>query len=180
MKLPDNLMGLLRTVVQTGRTEDSAFVEGLAEHVDLLSLLATACEAAGDEQSARDAARCWALAVPLDAYAHYKLGVIEQRLGNYPEAALRFQVAAELAGPEGDVLSAAIEALQALDQMQLQQIMALVEGDMEFRVLCLRDPISTLRGKGFAVSASAARHVMDCCQHPYLLDGASLPPTRMA
>ena len=50
-----------------------------ASDIPFLALLTAACEHAGEVGKARDAAARWVNMAPLDAYAHYKLGMLEQR-----------------------------------------------------------------------------------------------------
>jgi hypothetical protein len=102
----------------------------------------------------------WVEAAPLDTYAHYKLAMIEQRLGNYPGAVERLYIAANVAEPDDDMAFAAREALRALDAMQLQQVLALLEVDLEFRLSLRSHAESALRERGFVLSPGALRHLM--------------------
>jgi tetratricopeptide (TPR) repeat protein len=128
--------------------------------IPLLALLATACEYAGEILKARDAAGRWAEAAPLDPYAHYKLALLEQRLQNYPAAAERLQMAASLAGADDDVRHAVRDAVNALDAIQLQQVAALREVDLSFRVKLSIDPEEALDERGFSLSPGALRKLL--------------------
>lgn len=130
-----------------------------ATDVPLLAFLATACESAGDVERARRVATRWVQVAPLDAYAHYKLGLLEQRLQNYPEATHRLRIAAGLGGPDDDVVRASNDALQALDGIQIQQVAALLEVDVCFRLKSNQDPAEALHERGFSLSRGAVRHV---------------------
>lgn len=179
MKLPSELMGLFRTVMGLDTSTLSGNNPDLSDRVDLLSLLTNACEAMGDTHGAREAARHWVQVVPLDAYAHYKLAVIEQRLCNYREAVQRLEVAMRLSEFDNEIQTAIQDALQVLDAIQMQQITALIEMDAKFRLDCLRNPQFVLMARGFMVSNNTLRRIMDLCRNPHMLENATLPPTTL-
>lgn len=134
-------------------------LSGSPEDIPLLAMLTSACENAGQVQRAREAAVQWVLAAPLDGYAHYRLAMIEQRLGNYRSAVERLQLAAELAGPDDDVALAVRSAMHSLDAIQLSQIMALREVDISFRLRMRFDLGAALGERGFALSQEARREL---------------------
>lgn len=143
-------------VAQTRSTEAGVS----AEDIPLLALLATACEYAGEVLKARDAAGRWVEAAPLDPYAHYKLALLEQRLQNYPAAAERLRMAASLAGADEDVRHAVRDAVGVLDAVQLQQVAALREVDLGFRVKLAIHPEDALEERGFSLSPGALRQLL--------------------
>ena len=128
-------------------------------HVPLLALLTAACEHAGDVHEARKAALRWVQAAPLDAYAHYKLAMLEQRLQHYRTAVERLKVAMHISGPDDEVRVAAAEAMHALEALQLQQITALREVDICFRLKLNSDPVGALVERGFHVSRDALQRL---------------------
>jgi len=128
-------------------------------NVSVLALLAVAREHAGDIRGARKAALRWVSTAPLDCHAHYRLAAIEQRLQNYPAARERFELAADLAAPGGDVARAAGESLLALDSLQLQQVAALREVDMAFRVGLRLAPHQALVERGFDLDDDVVRRL---------------------
>jgi tetratricopeptide (TPR) repeat protein len=143
-------------VAQTRGTEAG----GSAADIPLLALLATACEYAGEVAKARDAAGRWVEAAPLDPYAHYKLALLEQRLQNYPAASERLRMAASLAGVDDDVLHAVRDAMGALDALQLQQVAALREVDISFRVKLTMQPEDALEERGFSLTPQGMRQLL--------------------
>lgn len=128
--------------------------------IPLLALLTSACEHAGEVCKAREAAVQWVQTAPLDSYAHYRLAMIEQRLGNYGAAAERLDIAAHVAEPDDEVAFAAREAQRALDDLQLRQVAALVETDLCFRLKLHTDPDAALAERGFTLSAQVLRHLL--------------------
>ena len=148
-----------------------------ASDIPFLALLTAACEHAGEVGKARDAAARWVNMAPLDAYAHYKLGMLEQRLHNYREAVRRLRLAVRVAGPDEDVRFAADDALRALDALQLQQVVALCDVDVCFRMRLKWHPESTLSERGFALSDDAVRQLHEAERWPRWLDNSrSLRP----
>lgn len=132
-----------------------------ASDIPLLAMLTSACEHAGELTKAREAAVRWVQAAPLDPYAHYKLAMLHQRLQNYAEASRRLHLAANLPGPDDDVQRASREALEALDVLQLEQVEALREVDLCFRIKLRLDPRAVLLERGFALSAEALSSLDD-------------------
>lgn len=127
------------------------------QDIPLLAMLTAACENAGEVRRARQAAARWVEVSPRDAYAHYKLAMIDQRLQNYQAAVARLKVAASVADPDDDISLAAREALRALDGLQLQQILALRDCDLCFRLKLRIDPDIALQERGFSISPMAVR-----------------------
>jgi hypothetical protein len=175
VKATTDLVGALERYMATGQTQalgqacESAAADAAkgalgttAADIPLLALLTTACEYAGEVGWARDAAVRWVETAPLDPYAHYKLALIEQRLQHYPPAVHRLHLAAGLAGPDDDVVNAVRDALTALDAIQMQQVVALREVDLSFRLALRSDPMDALEERGFLLSGSAVRHLMAC------------------
>lgn len=133
---------------------------GSPDDIPLLALLTSACEHAGEVRRAREAAVQWVETAPLDSYAHYRLAMIEQRLGNYAAAAERLDIAAHVAEPDDEVAFAAREALHALDALQLQQVAALVETDLCFRLKLSHDPDEALSERGFTLDSHVLRRLL--------------------
>ena len=89
---------------------------------------------------------------PGDPYAHYRSGLILQRLARYPEAMRRFELAWELGRSDEQIRQAAREAAEALEGLQIQQILSLASADPVFRLELQRNPDESLAERGFALS----------------------------
>ncbi len=131
----------------------------------MLALLTLVCERTGDMGQAREVASRWVEAAPLDAHAHYRLAMIEQRLQNYGAAMQRLAYAVDFAGSDEHVARAADEARVALDAVQLQQIIALRDVDYEFEVWLRLAPEQALNQRGFSLSDDALRHFILASEH---------------
>ncbi len=127
--------------------------------IPLLAMLTAACESAGEVQKARKAAARWVEISPRDPYAHYKLAMIDQRLQNYQAAVARLKVAVGVGDPDDDISLAAWEALRALDGLQTQQVIALRDCDLCFRLKLRVDPDAALEERGFSLSPAAVRRI---------------------
>lgn len=169
---------LVEALLQDGSEAHLAeLISAEATDVPLLAFLATACESAGDVERARRVAQRWAEVAPLDPYAHYKLALLEQRMQHYAEATRRLRVAAGLAGPDDDVVRASTDALQALDSIQMQQVAALMEVDVCFRVKSHQDPAGALEERGFSLSRGAVRHVQSMARAAMSESGRHVRPS---
>ena len=165
MKPSSEIIATVEKHMSAGHFQDAADIcatelTASPSDIPLLALLTAACEHAGEVGKARAAAVRWVEAAPLDSYAHYKLAMIEQRLHNYPAATERLQIAATIAEPDDDVAFAAREALRALDTLQVQQVEALAEVDLSFRVGLSSDPEGVLEERGFALSLQALHQLL--------------------
>lgn len=127
--------------------------------IPLLAMLTAACESAGEVQKARQAASRWVEISPRDPYAHYKLAMIDQRLQNYQAAVARLKVAVGVGDPDDDISLAAWDALRALDGLQIQQVIALRDCDLCFRLKLRVDPDAALEERGFSLSPAAVRRL---------------------
>lgn len=91
---------------------------------------------------------------PEQSYHHFKLGVVQQALGELHAAMASFLRAATL-GQGGEVESLAIDAISALDQVQLEQVLTRAKDDAPFRRQLQRDPELTLHQAGILLSPFA-------------------------
>lgn len=122
------------------------------ERIPILDVLIIASERLGDADDCLAYAGELVQLCPLDAYAHYRLAAALQRQGDFPAAMERYALAADLAGEDEQVAQSAEEAIEALDSIQQQQIVALAASNGVFRLQLKRDPERALREHGFQLT----------------------------
>ena len=125
------------------------------DRIPILDLAVMAYEQIGDIPNALVAITELVQVAPLDGYAHFRMGAILQRSGDFNNAMARYAMAAELAADDDDVRDEAEEAIETLDAIQLQQIVALASANVVFRAKLGRDIESTLREYSFRVTDAA-------------------------
>ncbi|MFQ5811003.1 MAG: tetratricopeptide repeat protein, partial [Armatimonadota bacterium] len=125
------------------------------ERVPILDLMVMAYEHIGDIPNALVNVTELVQATPLDAHAHFRMGTILQRSGDFSNAMARYAMAAELSAENDQVREAAEEAIETLDAIQLQQIVALASANVVFRAKLDRDMEGTLRDYGFRITDAA-------------------------
>ncbi len=101
---------------------------------------------------------------PESADHHFKKAMICQALQNYSIAAYHFCYVLHLE-PEGIHAPVAHEALSALDQCQVSQIMALANDDKIFRLKLQRDPLDAIRERGFFLSEYGLQTFLEISNH---------------
>ncbi|MGD8238582.1 MAG: tetratricopeptide repeat protein [Armatimonadota bacterium] len=126
-----------------------------ADRVPVLDLMVMAYEHVGDIPNALVTVTELVQATPLDAHAHFRMGTILQRSGDFSNAMARYAMAAELSPESDQVREAAEEAIETLDAIQLQQIVALASANVVFRAKLDRDMEGTLRDYGFRITDAA-------------------------
>lgn len=131
-----------------------------AERVPILDILVAACERLGDTDLWLGYARELVQLCPMDAYAHYRLGAALQHRGDYPAAMERYALAADLAAGDEQVAQSAAEAIETLDTIQQQQILALAASNSVFRLRLARDPERALREHGFQLTEEGLHLLM--------------------
>lgn len=123
-----------------------------AARIPILDIMILASERSGELDAWLQYATELVQLCPMDAYAHYRLGVACQRRGDYPAAMERYGLAADLAGDDQQVAQSAEEAIEALDSIQQQQILALAGSNPVFRLQLQRDLEAALRDHGFRLT----------------------------
>lgn len=141
----------------TGHPEEAAqlcelHLDDNPPSIGMLRILTAACERLGRLERAYQVALRWASLAPFDAFAHFKLGMLEQARGQFRQAQERYALAHDMAGDTVELGRAAEEAMQALDIMQLQQISALAEVDVAFRKRLRQDVRDAVEERGFVLS----------------------------
>jgi tetratricopeptide (TPR) repeat protein len=126
-----------------------------ADRVPILDLMVVAYEHMGDIPNALVAVTELVQATPLDGHAHFRMGSILQRSGDFSTAMARYAMAAELSAQHDQVREAAEQAIETLDAIQLQQIVALASANVVFRAKLARDIEDTLRDYGFRITDAA-------------------------
>ncbi len=125
------------------------------DRIPILDLTVMAYEQIGDIPNALVTITELVQVAPLDGYAHYRMGAILQRSGDFSNAMARYAMAAELAADDDDVRDESEEAIETLDAIQLQQIVALASANVVFRAKLGRDIEGTLREYSFRVTDAA-------------------------
>jgi len=98
---------------------------------------------------------------PGEPVHHFKRGVLLQQMGQVSAACDAFLRVLRDGDDEGDdLLVEAKEALEMLENFQLRQIALLAMEDIPFRLHLRRDPIGTIRAKGFRLSSSGISALM--------------------
>jgi tetratricopeptide (TPR) repeat protein len=118
----------------------------------LRRMLAAAYEQLGDLAKARERAEEYARVAYLDPHAHYHLGTLEHRAGNFGEAMRRYHLAMDLGESDAEIGAAASDGIRALDAMQIRHVTALAGQDAAFLLALSRDPREALEHRGFALS----------------------------
>jgi tetratricopeptide (TPR) repeat protein len=157
MRQSVELEALAEAHLVAGRPETAAElceiqIHGGPPSIVILRVLTAACERLGRMERAYEVALKWASLAPFDAYAHYKLGMLEQGRGQFREALSRYSLVRNIAGEETDIGHAAEDAMQTLDLIQLLQISALAEIDIAFRKGLMQDVREAVEERGFMLS----------------------------
>jgi len=126
-----------------------------ADRIPILDLMVMGYEHIDDIPNALVCITELVQAAPLDAYGHFRMGTILQRGADFSNAMARYAMAAELAGDHDHVREEAEEAIETLDAIQLQQIVALASANVVFRAKLAREIEETLREYGFRVTDAA-------------------------
>jgi len=90
---------------------------------------------------------------PLNPGHHFKRALLLQQAGNLSDAMTEYTRTRDLAMPESELHSDAREALEALDDYQLHQIMLLAAEDWHFNHQLRSDPAGAIHTRGFTLSA---------------------------
>ena len=153
---PD-LLGLMTELLQ----QDSAAPELIPHAQRLLArnpqdptaldLLAWGYYQQGSLAEARDILRQVVQLDPDQPYHHFKLGVIYQALGQLQPAMASFLRATAI-DQRGEIGSTAMEAINVLDRVQLEQLVARAKADLSFRMQLQRDPELTLHQANYLLS----------------------------
>lgn len=151
------LLGLMTELLQ----QDSAAPEIIPHAQRLLArnpqdptaldLLAWGYYQQGSLEEARDILRQVVQLDPDQPYHHFKLGVIYQALGQLQLAMASFLRAAAI-DQRGEIGSTAMEAINVLDRVQLEQLLARAKSDLFFRIQLQRDPELTLHQANYLLS----------------------------
>ncbi len=95
-------------------------------------------------------------ASPLDPYAHFQLGALQQQTGDFASAMQRYSIALSLASfADAELVRALNEAIQRLDMIQIQQVVTLAAENVIFRTRLRRNCQRTLDEHGFRVTDAA-------------------------
>lgn len=89
---------------------------------------------------------------PLNPSHHFRRGVLYQQQGNCKDAVQEYSRAIDMAHPESETGFDAGQALDALDEYQMRQIMLLATEDRLFGLLLRRDPEEAIGERGFFLS----------------------------
>ncbi|HEY3376713.1 MAG TPA: tetratricopeptide repeat protein [Armatimonadota bacterium] len=118
---------------------------------DALDLLAWGYYQHGRVQESLEVLRRLVAFEPMQAHHHFKLGLIYETLGNLPLAMASLLRSEALAhGEEVGVM--AREAVQNLDQVQIEQVIARAEADIQFRYRLQHDPAQAMLHAGYLLS----------------------------
>ncbi|BDI28046.1 hypothetical protein CCAX7_000970 [Capsulimonas corticalis] len=153
----DSREALIDTLLETGR-----FPEVIAEAKALLSMLPRSIFARDVLSIAylqvgqiEKALHVTAEMVRLDPYSpshHYKRALLFQQQGNVPGAVREFSRARDLAETTTDLYEEAEEALEALDEFQMRQILLLASEDWHFQHQLRTNADDAIAERGYALS----------------------------
>jgi tetratricopeptide (TPR) repeat protein len=122
-----------------------------AQDPTALDLLAWGYYQQGQLADARDILRQVVRLDPDQPYHHFKLGVIYQALGQLQSAMASFLRATSI-DQHGEIGTTAMEAINVLDRVQLEQLVARAKMDLPFRYQLQREPELTLHQTGYLLS----------------------------
>lgn len=88
---------------------------------------------------------------PMQPFHHFKLGMLHQSIGHLQAAMVSFLRAVTL-DTEGNVEAQAIEAINTLDQVQIEQLLARAKNDAPFRYQLQHHAEMTLHQTGYLLS----------------------------
>ena len=91
---------------------------------------------------------------PGDPHHHFKLGMLFQHRGEPVRAMAEYLRSFEMA-EDNELAQSAAEAIERLDQYQLEQLLLRAAEDPQFRVRLMHDPDETVRRHGFLLSEVA-------------------------
>jgi len=153
---PD-LLGLMTELLQQESTAPELIPHAQrllarnAQDPTALDLLAWGYYQQGNLAEARDILRQVVQLDPDQPYHHFKLGVIYQALGQLQTAMASFLRATSI-DQHGEIGTTAMEAINVLDRVQLEQLIARAKLDLPFRYQLQRDPELTLHQAGYLLS----------------------------
>jgi tetratricopeptide (TPR) repeat protein len=123
-------------------------------HPQAYDLVASACFQMGRLDEAIQAVDRLIHLDPRAAEHRYKMGLLHQHRGDVPAAMAAYTLALEM-DPEGEVGRCAWEAIEDLDQAQVEQILIRAAEDAVFRTKLCRDLADAVRGYGYRLSDAA-------------------------
>jgi tetratricopeptide (TPR) repeat protein len=92
---------------------------------------------------------------PLNPGHHFKRALLLQQRGNIADAVAEYTRTRDLSTPDSDIYTDAIDALDALDDYQLHQILLLATEDWNFNHQLRVDAAEAIRSRGFTLSEDA-------------------------
>src|SRR5262249_55371389 len=93
---------------------------------------------------------------PTDPSHHFKKAVLFQQQGMTEQSMHEFVRVVELAPVESDMFAEARQAIDAMDDHQIRQIILLASEDPVFRIRLPRDPEMASRDRGFRLSPAGS------------------------
>ncbi|MCW3060704.1 MAG: repeat-containing protein [Capsulimonas sp.] len=168
----DSREALIDTLLETGR-----FPEVIAEAKVLLSMLPRSIFARDVLSIAylqvgqiEKALHVTAEMVRLDPYSpshHYKRALLFQQQGNVPGAVREFSRARDLAEENTDLYDEAEEALDALDEFQMRQILLLASEDWHFQHQLRTNADDAVAERGYALSDEGLTRIRHLTQEHF-------------
>ncbi|MCC6444655.1 MAG: tetratricopeptide repeat protein [Armatimonadetes bacterium] len=129
----------------------------------IMDMLSIACFQCGRLREAIQVLNELVLMNPFEATYHFKLAVLYQHIGDVAHAVYEFGRVVML-DPENEMAEDAADALELLDQYQIQQILLLATDDTAFRLGLMRHLEETLQEKGFYLSPEGLDELGDFLQ----------------
>ncbi|NIM06180.1 MAG: tetratricopeptide repeat protein [Armatimonadetes bacterium] len=117
-------------------------------------LLSMACFQGGDLEGAIDSLSRLIYLDPMDPLPRLKLALLLQQKGELSRAMEEYQRIIHIS-PQGDHAEAAMQAMESLDDFQMEQIIQRAAEDDRFRACLERDPETTLLSRGYRLTEFA-------------------------
>ena len=111
---------------------------------------------------------------PLSPAHHFKRAMLFQQQGSLKAAVGEYARALEMAMPDSEVHTDAIDALHALDEYQTHQIVLLASEDRFFRQRLRQDAAEAAEERGFFLSEEGRGRLQSLVHHQFL-DAVSVP-----
>lgn len=105
---------------------------------------------------------------PLSPAHHFKRAMLFQQQGSTKAAVGEYTRALDMASPGSEVHSDAAEALQALDEYQVHQVLLLASEDRYFRMKLRQDTPQAAEDRGFYLSEDGHSRLQALVQHQFL------------
>jgi tetratricopeptide (TPR) repeat protein len=164
--LSDPREALIETLLEAGRyretiTEAKALVRVSPRNIFARDVLSVAYLQVGDLERAQHMTTEMVRLDPLNPGHHFKRALLFQQEENISACVAEYERARDLAMSGTELHEDAVEALEALDDMQLRQIFVLAAEDLAFRIALIQETREAVTRRGFALTVEGfgrARH----------------------